>query len=106
VTVEDKIIPTPIDFNRVGIVLSSKVDSCYFRTVRIFNIISLHFRERGGTKLATLRCNIGSIASGPGLSSDGWMMMLACCYSDLSSNGVCDVASARCFRDRGPLSAT
>jgi hypothetical protein len=52
--VEDKNIPTPIDFNRVGIVLSSNVDSCCFRTVRIFNIISLNFGEPGETKLATL----------------------------------------------------
>jgi hypothetical protein len=34
-TLEDKIIPTPIDFNRVVIVLSSTVDYCSFRTVRI-----------------------------------------------------------------------
>jgi hypothetical protein len=64
-------IPTPIDFNRVDIVLSSNVDSFCFRIVRIFNIISLHFRERGGTKLSTLRCNVGSLASRPGCSSNG-----------------------------------
>jgi hypothetical protein len=69
--VEDKIIPTLIDFNRIGIVLSSNVDSCSFRTVTIFNIISLHFEERGGTKLATLHCYVGSLASGSNHSSNG-----------------------------------
>jgi hypothetical protein len=69
--VEDKIIP--------GIVLPSSVDYCSFRTVRIFNIISLHFVERCGTKLATLHCYVGSLASGPGHSSNG-QMTLACCY--------------------------
>jgi hypothetical protein len=58
----DKIIPTPIDFNRVGIVLSSNVASSSFRTVIIFNIISLHFGERGWTKLATLHCYVGLLA--------------------------------------------
>jgi hypothetical protein len=82
VTVKDKIIPTPIDFNRVGIVLSSNVDSCCFRTVRNFNITSVHFRERGGTKLATLCCNVRSLASGPSRSSNGLVKMLAHCYSD------------------------
>jgi hypothetical protein len=67
----DKIIPTPINFNRVGIILSSNVDSYCFRIIRIFNIINFYFRDRCGAKLATLHCNIGSIASGPGLSSDG-----------------------------------
>jgi hypothetical protein len=40
-------------------------------SVRIFNIISLHFGERGGTKIATLRCNVGLLASGPGRSGNG-----------------------------------
>jgi hypothetical protein len=105
-TVEDKIIPTPIDFNRFGIVLSSNVDSCCFRTVRIFNIISLHFGERGGTKLATLSCNIGSLAIWPGRSSNGRMTMLTRCYSDLSNNSLCDVTGARCYCDQAPLSVT
>jgi hypothetical protein len=81
-TVEDKIIPTLIDLNRVGIVVSSTVDSCWLQTVRIFNIINLHFRERGGTKLATLCCFVGSLTSGPGLTSNGQMLTLACCYCD------------------------
>jgi hypothetical protein len=79
--VEDKIIPTPIDFNRVGIVLSSNVDSCSIRTVRIFNITSLHFGERGGTKLATLHCYVGSLASRPGRSSNSRTTLTHCyCY--------------------------
>jgi hypothetical protein len=77
----DKIIPTPIDFNRVGIVLSSNVDSCSFRTVRIFNIISLHFGERGGSKLATLRCYVRSLASRPDCSSNSRTALTRCyCY--------------------------
>jgi hypothetical protein len=49
-TVKDKSLPTPINFYRVDILLSSTVDSCCFGTVRIFNIISLYFREQGETK--------------------------------------------------------
>jgi hypothetical protein len=58
------------------------------------------------TKLSTLRCNVGSLASELGHSSNGRMMMVVYCYSDLSSNGLCDVTSARCYCDRAPLSAT
>jgi hypothetical protein len=101
-TVKDKIIPTLIIFNRVGIVLSSNVDSCRFRTVRIFNIISLHFGERGGTKLATLHCNVGSLASGPGRSSTGQMMTLTRCYSDRCPL-PCDVTGAHCYSDQLPV---
>jgi hypothetical protein len=75
------------------------VDSCCFRIVRIFNIMSLHFGERGGTKLATLRWNVGSLESGPGCSSNGWMTTLAHCDSDLSSNGLCDVTSTHYYCD-------
>jgi hypothetical protein len=44
-TIKDKSMPTPIDLNRVGKLLSSTVHSCCLGTVRIFNIISLHFGE-------------------------------------------------------------
>jgi hypothetical protein len=47
-----------------------------------------------------------SIESGPSLSSDGRMRTLAHCYSDVSSNGLCDVTGARCYCDRAPLSVT
>jgi hypothetical protein len=83
-------------FNRVGTILSSNVDSCRFRTVRIFNIIRLHFEERCGTKLATLHCNVGSLACGPGHSSNGRMTMLARCYSNRRPL-LCDVIGAHCF---------
>jgi hypothetical protein len=43
--VEDKILPTPIESNRVDKFLSSMVDSCWLWTVRIFNIVSLHFGQ-------------------------------------------------------------
>jgi hypothetical protein len=100
-TIKDKIIPTLINFNRVDIVLSSNVDSCCFKTVRIFNIINLHFGERGGTKLATLHCNVGSLASGPARSRNGQMMTLARCSSDRRPL-LCDVIDARCYCDRTP----
>jgi hypothetical protein len=47
-----------------------------------------------------------SIASRPGLSRDDRITMLACCYSDLSSNGLFDVTGARCYCDQAPLSVT
>jgi hypothetical protein len=50
-TVKDKSMPTPIDLNRVNKLLSSTIDSCCLGSVRIFNSVSLHFGERGGTNL-------------------------------------------------------
>jgi hypothetical protein len=47
-----------------------------------------------------------SIASRPDLSSDSRMTMLARCYSDLSSNGLCDLTDAHCYCDRVPVSVT
>jgi hypothetical protein len=44
-----------------------------------------------------------SIASAPGLSSDGRLTTLARCYSDLSSNTLYDVIDAHCYFYRGPL---
>jgi hypothetical protein len=44
---------------------TSTVDSCWLWIVKNFNIISLNFGERCGTKLATLRCYVGSLVSGP-----------------------------------------
>jgi hypothetical protein len=79
-TVEGKILPTLVKLNRVDKFLSSMVDSCWLWIVRIFNIISLQFEERCGTKLATLPCHVGLLASGPGLTSNGQMAMLAHCY--------------------------
>jgi hypothetical protein len=67
---------------------SSNVDSCCLRIVRIFNIISLHFGERGGTTLATLCCNVGLLASRPGR-----MKTLTHCYSDWRTL-LCDVTGA------------
>jgi hypothetical protein len=81
------------------------MDYCYFRTVRIFNIISLHFKERGGTKLTTLHCNVVLLASGPDHSSNGRMMMLSRCHSDRRPL-LCDVTDARCYCDQAPLLAT
>jgi hypothetical protein len=47
-----------------------------------------------------------SIASGPDLSSDGRMMMLSRRYSNLSSNGLCDMTGAHCYYDRTLLLVT
>jgi hypothetical protein len=80
--VKDKNLPTPINFKRVDKFLSSMIDSCWLWIVRIFSIISLHFRERGGTKLATLRCYVGSLASGSGVSRNDRKMTLTHCYCD------------------------
>jgi hypothetical protein len=72
-TVEDKILPTPINFKRLEKFLSSMIDSCWSWILKSFNIVSLNFGERGGTKLATLRCYVGSIACGPVLvATFGW----------------------------------
>jgi hypothetical protein len=97
--VEDMILPTPIKLNRVDKFLSSTVDYCWLWTIRIFNIISLHFGERCVAKIATLRCYVGSQASGPCLTSNRQTMMLARCYC-----GLRDVTIARCYCDRpGPI---
>jgi hypothetical protein len=50
-TVKYKNLLAPINFNIVGKLLSSTIDSYCLGTVRIFNIISLHFGEWGGTNL-------------------------------------------------------
>jgi hypothetical protein len=105
-TIKDKNLPTAINFKRVDNFHSSMVDSCWLWSVRIFNIVSLNFVERGETKFTILRCYVGSIASGLGFSSDGRKTTLARCYCDLSSNSLCDVIGARCYCDRAPLSVT
>jgi PP-loop superfamily ATP-utilizing enzyme len=58
-TVKDKILPTAIKLNRVDKFLSSMVDSCLLCTVTIFNIVSLHFRKRGGTNLLLSVASLG-----------------------------------------------
>jgi hypothetical protein len=89
--------------SRVGIVLFSNVNSYSFRTVRIFNIISLHFRERGEIKLTSLHCYVGSLASEPGHRSNG-QTTLARSTVILSSNGLGDVISVHCYCDQlGPI---
>jgi hypothetical protein len=50
-TVKDKSMPTPINLNTVDKLLSSMIDSYCLGSVRIFNTVSLQFRERGGTNL-------------------------------------------------------
>jgi hypothetical protein len=57
------------------------VESCWLWIVRIFNIVSLHFGERGRTNLL-LCCFIGSLSSGPGLTSNEQMTTLTHCYFD------------------------
>jgi hypothetical protein len=47
-----------------------------------------------------------SIATGPDFSSNGRMMTLARCDSDLSSNGLCDVTGSHGYCDRAPLLVT
>jgi hypothetical protein len=64
-TVKDKILPTPIKLNRVDKFHSSTVDSCSLWIVRIFNIISLHFGERGGTNLLLFIASLGRWQAGP-----------------------------------------
>jgi hypothetical protein len=64
-TVKDKILPTPIKLNRVDKFHSSTVDSCSLWIVRIFNIISLHFGERGGTNLLLSIASLGRWQAGP-----------------------------------------
>jgi hypothetical protein len=56
---------TPIDFNRVDKLISSIVHSCCLGTVRIFNIISLHFGERGRTNLLLSIAMLGHWQNGP-----------------------------------------
>jgi hypothetical protein len=57
-------MPTPIDFNKVGKLLSSTVYSCCLGTVRIFNILSLHFGERSGTNLVLSIATMGHWQAG------------------------------------------
>jgi hypothetical protein len=64
-TVKDKILPTPIKLNRVDKFHSSTVDSCSLWIVRIFNIISLHFGEQGGTNLLLSIASLGRWQAGP-----------------------------------------
>jgi hypothetical protein len=57
--VEAKILSTPIESNRVYKFLSSTVDSYWLWTLRIFNIVSLHFGERGATNLLLSVTSLG-----------------------------------------------
>jgi hypothetical protein len=70
-TVKDKSIPTPINLNRVDKIISSTVGSCCMGTVRIFNIISLHFGERDGTNLLLSIATPGRWQAGPVIVATG-----------------------------------
>jgi hypothetical protein len=80
--IKDKTMPTPINFYRVDILVSSIANSYCFGIVRIFNILSLYFGERGGTKTCYPLLLCWAQASGPGLTSNRQMAMFAHCYCD------------------------
>jgi hypothetical protein len=76
-TVKDKILPTPIKLNRVDKFLSSRVDSCLLWTVRIFNIVTLHFGEWGGTNLLLSVASLGRWQADPvSLATSRWQHLL------------------------------
>jgi hypothetical protein len=65
VAVNDRILPSPIKLNRVDKFLSYTIDSCSLWIVRVFNIVSLYFRERGGTNLLLSVTSFGRWQAGP-----------------------------------------
>jgi hypothetical protein len=63
--IKDKSMSTAIDFNIVDKLLSSIVYSCCLGTIRIYNIISLHFGERGESNLLLYVATLGHWQMGP-----------------------------------------
>jgi hypothetical protein len=58
-------MPTQINFYRVDILLSSTVESCCLGIIRLFNIVILNFRERGGTNLLHSIASLGRWQANP-----------------------------------------
>jgi hypothetical protein len=103
---KDKSMPTPINFYRVDILLSSTVDSCCLGTIRIFNIVGLHFREQGGTNLLLFVALLGHWQVGRVALATGRWWCSPIVTVILSSNGPCDVTLTHWYYDRALLSVT
>jgi hypothetical protein len=97
-------LSTPIELNRVDKFLSCTVDYCWLWIVRIFNIICLHFQERGGTNLLLCVALLGLWQAGPVAVAMVRKRHSPIVTMILSSNGLGDVTNSRCYCDlSGPL---